>query len=395
MKQLKMAIKKSIFGFTAISLLTVALFSACKKTNDSDPTDLGSQVYTLSVYPQGAEEMVLGLTSSLTSGQESVANAYEGYNFVDPKTIDNALYSSDRDAKLYRKFKMSNGKLVIEKEIPIVNGFTILEFGHDKFLSYLGGDEFAYTGVIGFDVIDKASFSVTRSGQFDLPRPPSDDFIYYVGGVYIHNEKIYITYELVKSDWSSAIETAYVAIYNASSFAFESVISDNRTKGLGCKEDTKIYAADNGDIYFVNGRQFPLGTNCVLRIKNGESNFDQSYFFNLTNTFGHEMYTYQTHDLGGGKAIMLTYDPNITTDYYYEYWLIDAPGKICTKLNVPPSTDIDYRYMLDIPGNKVALISNTSTGSFIYIYDKDTGTVSKGLEYTGGLIYDISGPLTE
>lgn len=65
------------------------------------------------------------------------------------------------------------------------------------------------------------------------------------------------------------------------------------------------------------------------------------------------------------------------------------------KLDIPAASDLYYRYFLDIPGDKVAIAVNSVNGNYIYTYDKLTGAITKGIEYRGGKIHELSGPLTK
>lgn len=246
------------------------------------------------------------------------------------------------------------------------------------------------SGPVGFDIIDLSSFTVQHSGFFHLPSP-SDTLAQDLGCPYPYNGKLYFPYSLYKPAEYEFLDTSYVAIYDASTFALEKVIKEPRVQGLGSNEDIKPYVLGNYIYFLSQKKSIPDMSHKVLRINTTTNEFDD-YEFVLD---GHkDLFFYNLHDIGGGRALLLSYDANITTDFIYEYWLIDVVNQTFEKLDIPAASDLYYRYFLDIPGDKVAIAVNSETGNYIYTYDKPTGSITKGLEYSGGKIHELSGPLT-
>lgn len=112
----------------------------------------------------------------------------------------------------------------------------------------------------------------------------------YPGALYIRDNILYVALEQYNSQWMPVENAIEMALYNVSDDSF---IKRIRNTSLGICGPTRpidnqsIFEDENGDIYIscVGSFGYIPGLDAgIARIKKGETDFDPSYTFNLTNT---------------------------------------------------------------------------------------------------------------
>ncbi|MFC5408675.1 DUF4374 domain-containing protein [Larkinella bovis] len=152
--------------------------------------------------------------------------------------------------------------------------------------------------------------NVTLTGQVKSSLAPlfKEDQV-WPSGLRIRDNKAYVSYYLQsRTDLSTSFtDTAYVAIYSYPAFTLEKVIKDTRTGPAGSSNSSSgLIKTENGDIYTVSSlgytfsqRTKPAG---FLRIKNGETVFDPTYFFGLDDISNNRR-IYFSQYLGNGLVL--------------------------------------------------------------------------------------------
>jgi hypothetical protein len=153
---------------------------------------------------------------------------------------------------------------------------------------------------------------------------------------------------------------------------------------------------DNDDNLYLSAFNEVDGKNIgrLLRIKNGETNFEAGY--NAFPNAKGKLLTVQY--LGGSKVLAYSGDAaegtNIGSMAYY-YSIIDINTKTSTRLAYN-GTDIPYssgsfsqRSVFNSKENKAYFGVNTSNEQAIYIYDVATEKVTKGLSLANGYYFDL------
>ena len=112
----------------------------------------------------------------------------------------------------------------------------------------------------------------------------------YPGAMYIRDNILYVALEQFNSQWMPTENAIEMALYKVSDDSF---IKRIRTTSLGiCGptrpiDDQSIFEDENGDLYIncIGSFGYIPGLDAgIARIKKGETDFDPSYTFNLTNT---------------------------------------------------------------------------------------------------------------
>ncbi|WP_108868772.1 DUF4374 domain-containing protein [Aquimarina aquimarini] len=272
-----------------------------------------------------------------------------------------------------------------------ISGGPVFEFLDDTRLLISSGPRSTSDGVFSYQIINTKNMTEESNGTITLPVDPNSQA---VPSAYIHKDgKIFVPY--IHSDENFAsYNRAPVAIFDATTFNYEKTIYTENAAGLGFSVVSSHGFAENGDLYiaacntnyWASNETIPSG---IVKIKAGESEFDNSYFFNLTEKFSGN-HTGGFLYLGSNKALVQVFRGDLIQEYkdyqggfVIEYHLIDLITKTTEKLNLP-LLKYPRRAMELIGDGKVAIVGNTENdGNNIYIYDSATNSVSIGLKYEG------------
>ncbi|GAB3331128.1 DUF4374 domain-containing protein [Larkinella ripae] len=284
-----------------VTLGALVSLSSCDKGDnpvDTDPVTSGG--YVLAVRAQGSNNEstdYLLQAPSLMEGTLSIAGqgieqpGYRSYAQVG-KTIfsigtsDASLgvptavgYTLDGSNKLTEK-----GSVTFDKTFEVIT--TVDD-------NTLAGVQIPRTAAENRQAIfyTATASDLKLSGQVKSSLAPlfKEDQV-WPSGIRVRDGKAYVSYYLQnRADFQTTFtDTAYVAVYSYPAFVLEKVIKDTRTGPAGAFNSSNgLIKTENGDIYTVasSGYTFSQRTkpSGFLRIKNGETVFDQSYFFNLDN----------------------------------------------------------------------------------------------------------------
>lgn len=210
-----------------------------------------------------------------------------------------------------------------------------------------------------------------------------------------HDGKLFMSVHYDKN-FSPVNDYAYVAIIDLASNKVEKVIEDQRTGMLfgGSTSNAGMIKTTNGDIYIQgkgtlnNEGNSPSG---VLRIKNGTTEFDADYFFDLNAATGNICYgIYQVN----GKTFTTKVEDE--TDFWefkngkpqFKYYEINLESKI--SLGAVPGLPTTYgtrnMSITALNDKEAAITIATNDENALYKLSTDTNTPTKMFTSTGGYI---------
>lgn len=222
-------------------------------------------------------------------------------------------------------------------------------------------------------------------------------------------------------------DTAYVAVYDYPLVIDEAsgdvlptkIISDDRTSNIGVSGSSNgLVKADNGDLYsFSNGTRSggfsPASTkpSGILRVNSGETEFDESYFFNITEaTSGGSIFwlEYVGEDKAMARIILSeeacledeaaalaadAEDGDLCTwsafgrDYFNQKLVIlDLVNQTVTDVAGVPLHAKRYTPSTKYTDNKAYLSIETADDAYVYEVDVETATATKGALVEGKTI---------
>lgn len=377
---------------------TLALLGACKKDEPATTSGESYVVHARVITPDESTDYIT-TTSSLDEGEVSI----EGkgieqlgwrYSLQHNNTVfsigygDNYMIGYSLDASGVLK---ERGKLAFEKTLDCTGSID------DNTLLAIQADRAGKQRVIY--VINTDDIAITKKVSTNFDNFAGDSLGLWPTGIIYRDNKVYLSAYPVLPDGAfttPSVDTAYVAILSYPDMQVEKVLKDTRTSPIG------VYGSSDGMIETENGDIYTLSTSSaaggyskvtrpsgILRIKNGETSFDDSYFLNFENLSGGEKMVHWTY-VGNGKALVeastLT---NETADDLWASYDIENPVMKLYILNLEDKT---LQAVSGVPlhggaygapclqkdGKVYVNITTPADGSYIYSVDPDNASAQKG-----------------
>ena len=132
--------------------------------------------------------------------------------------------------------------------------------------------------------------TMTEISRIDVSSLRNEGVSAYPGALYIRDGILYVALEQFNSQWMPVENAVEMALYNV---ADDSFIKRIRSTALGYCAPTRpidnqsIFEDENGDLYIncIGSFGYIPGLNAgIARIKKGETEFDETYKFSITNT---------------------------------------------------------------------------------------------------------------
>lgn len=371
-----------------MGLLAAVVICSCESTTDEAPVDAN---FLITASPEGGGDEVIHPVATLSSGYYSIGKARETANSNWQQLANGKLYASWGSG--YKEFEFNEGNVVESRSLPVDLG-GLYDIGDGKLLGIR--TDYDYTGpYMVYDIIDVNTFTVTATDS--IPLPQSEGTLVYATGAKAHGNKIIIAFVPCSDEtYMSNQETVFAAVINRSDLEYEKTITDDRTVSLGIPyfggqdnvtHDGDLYIQTSNTNWWGGDETKPSG---ILRIKAGETEFDEDYFLDVTSFTDYA--NVLLADVGNGKAITQVHRQDLIEDYSdfdnkytIEHWVVDLEGKSASKLNIPLSIGTGIK-LVKLDDNNYAIAASTQTGSFFYLYNSSTNTLSTGAKYIGGIL---------
>lgn len=257
--------------------------------------------------------------------------------------------------------------------------------------------------VTGF-IINKVDYTI-----HDLDTgTPGDGTVAWATALKVRGNELFIPFQKLDDQGNYTTpdaDTAYVAIYDyplQQDASPSKIISDTRTSNIGVNGSTTgLIEAENGDLYSFSAGALSAGfspastkPSGILRIKNGETEFDSSYFFDIeAATNGSKLFWFDY--IGNNKAIArLIVDEAgayawsaYSKDFFTQKLvIIDLESETVTDVAGVPLHQKRYTSPVTVVDGKVYISIETATDAFVYEVDIATATGTKGAEIQGKTI---------
>lgn len=402
--------KRNLFKLLALAAIGVISFSSCDDDNNNgtgQPVDAEAQ-YIVVATPDGqlyeGADYVLQ-TNSLTEGSITTKGAgieqdgYRYYAFNNNKVFS-LLYGQGNPGDVTVYNLNSTGIL---QHTATVNTPTVQVFGkYNKELILIrcprSGDENATLMRINTD-----DPQITLTEYVNVVELAGNGERAHFTGAFQVGSEIYAPYYCIKgitnavfhSDYS---DSTWVAVFSYPDLKLKRVIKDNRTSYIGYYfAQSGLEQIENGDVYAFStatlggdGVVASTKPSAAIRIKNGESEFDQSYFFNIQEkSGGHHLYN--ARYVGNNKFFLTMYSEKNITSGTYSFAIVDVVTQSFTWVTGMPQPEeiasLGRLPYISEDGKTIAWgIATKSENPHIYIVDIATATAKKGLEVQAGAI---------
>ncbi|GAA0536011.1 DUF4374 domain-containing protein [Chitinophaga japonensis] len=254
-------------------------------------------------------------------------------------------------------------------------------------------------------VVDDISVGIVKRKISPLYRMSANDTLNkWPSSIVVNDGKMYVSfYPLEGVSWETAeTDTAFVSIYTYPGLDSLTTIKDTRTGPIGYYGNpVSMVKAENGDIYTISPNSYAAGytqvtkPSGILRIRNGQLQFDDSYFFDVeAATGGGKLLS--AHYAGNGLLVGQMVIPG--EDTQTNLWGALTPTTPICKLVV---VDVYNKTVTDVSGvplhggqfstpafveEGLVYFSITSTvagEARVYVVDPVTATAKKGAKIEG------------
>lgn len=371
-----------------LSALAIGL-SACKKDDEPGPVISGSHDIAIvtNINSSSPATGYVGTLKDLSVGDYDVSSARQ--STVTPFLVlegDDVYVIPNQRGDLLLKYRRNNGVLDEVGSLSLPSGSTSISL-------VVESEEKAYvslraTGKIA--IINPSNMTITD--YIDLTGYAIGDASPDPANMVLRDGKLYVACQQTSDGFSSAhpAEVLIIDLENGNSITS---VTDSRTTYAGASDDMHaMFFDERGDLYLfcVASYGFVPGQNCgFLRIKNGETQFDPDYFFNVADYtisdipgnkidyFQHVLYNENGTLFGAGNMYALASNPpDYVNDHTVGAFKVDLYNQTITKLDLPYCNG--YSASLTQYQDKILWGLSTETGVGIYTYELSTGETSNG-----------------
>lgn len=403
-------------GFTAACAVTVS--------TDAPPFDESKYHFDLflTVGKHGgmssSNTTIINSVGKLTADMGTITVKNEGAELGEysMESISRGKYyyqipsSNDR----FVKYQIKDNKIVVVAECPFkTNTYKVRSYTHawidDNTLVVMAANGDA--SKVLWTKLNADNMSIIEESTLDIPLPESEvegeeTKKFTTSGILTYNEKsgklfyFYFGKNGVSGRGGKTTTVFYTAVLDPSTLAVESnkrnsLVEEMAGSAYGELMQNSVMYDENGNLYlaaFTDTGKMEQGH--LLRIKNGETDFDPTYEGYLD--ADGKLLTIQY--LGNGKALAYARNDASGTaidSYSHYYSIIDLATGEKTRLSYG-GKELAYsggrfsqRSVLFNEKAYFGVNTEADANAIIYIYDTKTGTVEKGAEVAGEFYFDM------
>lgn len=389
-----------------ILVLVSVLATACSSLTGSDDND-GEQEqvsnYTIAFTAQGSEnestDYILN-TESLMEGEitaEGVGIEQTGWRYMvgHHNTLFSVGYFDDNNAIAYELDQNGNitetGRFVFENTLDLFgsadeNTLLAMEIPRIDFADRV------------LHKIDPNSVSIQEKTPLRIWESREDSLVAWPTALKVRDDKLFIPFYKIhaRGDFSTPqTDSSYVAVYSYPDLRFEKYITDTRMGPIGVyglfngmieDEDGNFYGYSSAS--YANGFTTQSKPSGILRINNGETEFDQNYFFNVEEAAGGKINFLEY--VGNGKALAnIVIDDSVLWGSYsanneiHKLVVLDLETQTATDVSGVPLHGGFYGSPWYVNDGKVYMSVTTAESVHVYSVDVETATGMQGAEILG------------
>ncbi|ABG60989.1 DUF4374 domain-containing protein [Cytophaga hutchinsonii] len=407
--------KINVFLFIVMGLSAA---TACKKKDKNEGVETkGTMILAATpggTYAEGADYLLA--TETFESGKISTTgngieqNGYRYYAFHKNKVFS-LLYGQGNPGAVTVYKLNENKELKLFSNLQTESVHVFGKVKDDLLLIKVPRSGEASASIANFYRINADNPSIVGTATINTATLAGNGERAYFTGAFQVGDKVYAPYMCIKGKTDSTFHTKYtdstwVAVFSYPGLVYEKTIKDNRTGFIGYYfAQNGLRQIENGDVYaFSNAQVTGAGVtpstkpSAAIRIKSGQSEFDQSYFFNIQSASGGH-HLYREDYLGNGKFLLVMYSNPNTTAGTKTYAIVDVINQTfnwVTGLPAPANIKAIARLPYVAPNGKTASVGITDgSGLFVYQIDVNTFTAKKGLEVEAGSLTALGELLPE
>lgn len=375
---------KHIFKIAVLGMALFPMISCDKKEGDPGEDGHGEK-FVFVVYSEGSAGEAANYivtADNLESGEVTIKNngvETSAYSFlVQNNTLFGITYADYGPTQAFRL----NSKGLLEPFGNQVNTeFTgaYTPIGTDAYVGVsLGGGINSPTATLY--KFDAANLKVSARKSFSLKMIGNEEFANY-NAVKEVDDKIYmplVSATGISGQVSKYIDNGWIAVFDKSTLAYKSLITDNRIGPIGNWFGMQgLEQIDNGDVYAwstsaSNSAYTAKNPSAIIKINPKTDQVDKDYYFNVQEKTGKKIArgTY----LKEGKFLMTLYQTEVTggvSGGIVNLAIVDVIHKTVTNVSgIPNHAQMPY-------DNKVYVDNNGNTAYYVFKNDEQKHYVCK------------------
>lgn len=381
-----------------ILLTLLATAWSCNEDDTSSPAEEESS-YTALVAVGGWPNIAYYIANvpSLTTGTIDLAgNGAELSGKVYAQDViqrNGYYYHANAGSGRLGKYHVEAGALITDAEIV----FTSLDWAatawvDDNTLAIFGTKDFKAR----YALVNVSTMTVTREDILALKELPEGLQDYGIGFAQYRDGKFFIGYGMISSwDDYPEMETyknTLVSVVSYPAMTVDKTLEDDRSSNPGGPNvyAPTVFLDEKNDLYFITDPVYlydMTSPSAVYRIKSGETEFDDNYFFNLSESTDGGMGAAFWY-IGGGKAIVRTRIAGESIDAEHSFTVIDVQnGEFIKKLALPADRGERMVQAVVTEDEKAYIAVNADDKDYIWEYDPASDNLTPGAEFIGGIDY--------
>lgn len=403
-------IKNFILCVLVVGVSSLFLSSCSGDSVTGDDSDSTLSGITMAFKTTGGDETEFIITEEdVMSGEisaEGTGIEQTGWRFYYPvgKTLFSSGFSVDNQMAGYADD--GEGNIVKKGEFIFENALEMFGASDDE--ETLLAMEIPRAGFAdrSLHFVDVNTVFVKKIVGTRIYESTTDSLIAWPTALQVRDDKLFIPFHILDAKGyftTPRADTAYVAVYSYPDMGKqpEKIIKDPRTSNIGVNgATTGLIEADNGDLYsFSSGASMsgfaPASTkpSGILKINNGETEFDPNYFFNIEEaTNGGNLFWFDY--VGGDKAIarILTHDDGGPwaafgrSVFNQKLVIIDLVEQTVTDVEGVPLHAKRYSSPVLVEDGKVYVSIETESDAHVYRVDIENATAEQGATIAGKTI---------
>lgn len=400
---------KKVNGFLVTSLAVTILTTgvSCKKDKDApgndDVVNEENSTYVLAVTAEGssseATDYVVQSKDLMTGSISLVGNGIEQKSYRMYEQVGKTLLSiTYQGTNIVPGYSLNSQGVLTKKD----GEFSILRLhargvlDKDKMVGmYVPRDGSAEATFYEISATEMKVVRQAKINVFDVAGNGKEQA--YFNSLLVSGNKLFAPFFQIKNSSfdTEYADSAYIAVFSYPELKLEKVIKDSRTGTAGAyASNDALLKADNGDMYTYSPTAISSGIaptakpSGILRIKNGTTDFDKDYFFNIEAATGGYKIAHMKY-VGGNKAIAQIYSfkDHVAGDKWSErdvrLAVIDLIAQTVTYVSDVPLHTGGLHYTSVVENGSVYLKISNAGGIFIYKVDIATAKGVKGAQVKG------------
>lgn len=383
---------KVSFTITGALICCVTIVMSCKKDSDNE-TQSGTDKFVIATrIPLNSTYVTkkwhIGTFRDLDIIDYTNANARyhpdDHWPFVESYKDFVFVLPSNRDHILKKYKRQPDGSLSDEGSMRIPEGSStsdmVIEGDARGYISLTHAGKIAVFNPSTMQIINYIDLTSYTKGGDESPDPAN---------LLLRNNKLYVACLQKMTAWPISSWPAQILIIDLANGNAVTSVTDSRSTFAGSLLDPKsMFFDENGDLYVSCQASYGSQNDhkCgFLRIKNGQTNFDPAYFFNVADynmvyipgsrirNFHHMQYVSNGILYSTGNIQVLSYNGDYANKTFASF-KVDLINKVITKLDLPYSNG--YAGCVLAYKNKIYWGLATVDGVGIYSYDPATNIAS-------------------